>query len=93
MLPSKISPTSSPRALITGDPLLPPTMSLVVTKLYGVLRLSVARAFAQLSGILVRRLHAVLVGAHVEAAELCERIDPLAVLDVALDGAVRQAQA
>jgi hypothetical protein len=43
MLPSKIRPTISPLALITGDPELPPMMSLVVTKLSGVARLSLSR--------------------------------------------------
>src|SRR5690348_14870365 len=36
MLPSKMSPTSSPARLTTGDPELPPMMSLVVTKSSGV---------------------------------------------------------
>ncbi len=92
MLPSKISPTSSPRALMTGDPLLPPTMSLVVTKSNGVFRFSVARALAHDLRILVGRLHAVLVGADVEAAELRERFDLLAIVHVALHRAVRQPQ-
>src|SRR5256885_8649005 len=38
MLPSKISPTSSPFLLIVGEPELPPMMSLVETKLNGVFR-------------------------------------------------------
>ena len=42
MLPSKTSPTSSPARLTIGDPELPPMMSLVVTKLSGVERSSVA---------------------------------------------------
>src|SRR5947208_3307129 len=38
MLPSKISPTISAFALMTGEPELPPMMSLVETKLNGVFR-------------------------------------------------------
>jgi len=44
MLPSKIRPTSSPFLLTTADPLLPPTMSFVLTKLKGVFGLSAAFA-------------------------------------------------
>src|SRR6185295_10188593 len=43
MLPSKMSPTSSPARLTTGDPELPPMMSLVVTVFIGVDRSSVLR--------------------------------------------------
>src|ERR1017187_3602355 len=43
MLPSKISPTMSAFRLITGEPELPPIMSLVVTKSRGVARSSLSR--------------------------------------------------
>lgn len=38
MLPSKIRPITSPLAFTTGEPLLPPMMSAVHTKLNGVFR-------------------------------------------------------
>ncbi len=50
MLPSKIRPTSSPFLLIVGEPLLPPMMSLVETKLNGVRRLTHGRLLVQRGG-------------------------------------------
>ena len=53
MLPSKISPTISPSLLNTGEPELPPMMSLVVQKSSGVERSSLVLAGEdQLSGSL-----------------------------------------
>ena len=51
MLPSKISPTTSPARLIEGDPELPPMMSHAATKFIGVFGFSFDFAAAQRSGM------------------------------------------
>ena len=50
MLPSKMSPTISPFWLMTGDPELPPMMSLVVQKSNGVFRSSFGLALIHVAG-------------------------------------------
>src|SRR5262245_10034686 len=50
MLPSKISPTTSPYRLMTGLPELPPMMSFVDTKLMGVDRSSLSLPSTQRLG-------------------------------------------
>ena len=92
MLPSKIRPTSSPARLTTGDPELPPMMSLVVTKSSGVERSILARA-----SIEARRAARTAACRRSWPTDRTDRrrsscTAPRAVHRIAADLAVRQAQ-
>ena len=92
MLPSKISPTISPFALIDRRSAVAADDVVGRDEVERRRQIELPRAFTQLSGHLVRRLLPVLVAAHVQARELRERLDAPAVLHVTLDLPVRQAQ-
>ena len=92
MLPSKISPTSSPFRLMTGEPELPPMMSLVDTKSSGVERSSLSRPSAKRGGQVEGFLVVERRGPIVQAVEGRLRRRNGAVHRIALDGAVGQPQ-
>ena len=69
MLPSKIRPTISALRLITGEPELPPMMSLVVTKSSGVARSSLLAALQVARGQVERPFEIEAGGAVVQPVE------------------------
>ena len=85
MLPSKISPTTSPARLMTGEPELPPIMSAELTKLKAVDRASWSRLLTVPLGQVKRRLQREAARPVVESEEGRLRRRHGAVHRIALD--------